>query len=137
MKIPARMAILLLVCGVCVAYCGCHGSQTVWSAAAPSPDGKVIATGQAIAQSGFGTGYIETSVYLNWAHDSRSPTEILELSDFSELGDATKVGMNWLTPTHLELTCRPDQTVVFQAIKWAGGDISLRVASSGATGGVH
>ena len=38
--------------------------------------------------------------------------------------------MNWLTPTHLELAYKGNQTVVFQAIKWVDIDITVRNLSS-------
>jgi hypothetical protein len=43
--------------------------------------------------------------------------------------------MNWLTPTHLELTFKGNQTVVFQSIKWFGIDISVHDLSKAAENG--
>jgi hypothetical protein len=121
-----QKATSLLILGVCLLATGCKGSETIWSAEARSPDGTMVASARAVAQSGFGTGYIGTTVYLSWTKGSQSPMEILGLSDESEAPEATRVGMKWLTTTHLELTYQSPQTVYFQAVKYAGIDISVR-----------
>jgi hypothetical protein len=74
----------------------------------------------------------DTKVYLRWATGSRTDTSVLELADASDAPVDTQVEMNWLTPTHLELTFKGNQTVVFQAIKWFGIDISVRDLSKAA-----
>jgi hypothetical protein len=91
----------------------------------------MLASARTIANSGFGTGYIWTGVYLNGANSSQPPIEILELTDEVETpSDEISVEMNWLTPTHLELTYKGHRTLYFQAIKWAGVDISVRDLSN-------
>ncbi len=125
-----QRATSLLVFGLCLLASGCKGSETIWSAEAKSPDGTMVASARTVAQSGFGTGYVGTIVYLSWAKGSQRPMEILGLSDESEAPEATRVGMKWLTPTHLELTYQSPQTVYFQAVKYAGIDISVRDLSS-------
>jgi hypothetical protein len=120
-------AISLIIIGVCVFVTGCTGSETIWSAEVRYPDGSMLASGCTIANSGFGTGYIWTAVYLNGAKSSQPPIEILELTDEVEKpSDEISVEMTWLTPTHLELTYKGHRTLYFQAIKWAGVDISVR-----------
>lgn len=59
-------------------------------------------------------------------------TSVLELADASDAPVDTQVEMNWLTPSHLELAYKGNQTVVFQAIKCFGIDITVRDVSSGA-----
>jgi hypothetical protein len=58
-----RKAIPLLIAGACVlfsgCFSGCRGSQTIWSAKAQSPDGKVMATARAIGRSGFGINSVQ------------------------------------------------------------------------------
>lgn len=131
----AVKAIPLLILVVCVVVCGCKSSQTIWSAEVRSPDGKMIATGRAFANGGFGiSGAPATFVYLNWTTGSQKPTEILCLGDESDTADGAAVGVNWLTPTHLELTYKGKrQNIDFQAVKFAGIDISLRDISNEAT----
>jgi hypothetical protein len=131
----AVQVISLLILIFCVVVCGCKRSQTIWSAEARSPDGKMVATAHAFANGGFGiSGAPATFVYLNWTTGSQKPTEILCLGDESDKPDESAVGMNWLTPAHLELTYKGSrQTVSFQAIKFAGIDISVRDVSSDTT----
>jgi hypothetical protein len=63
--------IALIVAGIFVLVVGCKsGSEAIWSAESKSPDGQWIANARTIAQSGFGTGYIGTKVFLNWTHSS-------------------------------------------------------------------
>ena len=120
-----------LVFVVAVFACGCSGSQAIWSAELKSPDGKMLATARATAQSGFGTGYIWTNVYLSGTNGSQSSMEILGLSDMTEKPEATSIEMKWLTPTHLQLAYNGDyQTITFQAVKYANIDISIRNTSA-------
>lgn len=121
-----RKFILLLVFGVCFSIFGCDGPKTTWSAESRSPDGKMIATARTIQTSGIGTGDPGTFVYLNWTTGSQSPTIILALLDGSDEPGGMSVGMNWLTPTHLDLTYKGRKDLDFQAVKCHGIDISVR-----------
>ncbi len=119
---------LLLTLGGWFLMFGCGSSETAWSTESRSPDGKVIAIARtAVRNKGLsiisGT---DTNVYLKWATGSRGETSILELADATVDPVDTRVEMNWLTPTHLELTFKGNQSVVFQAVKWVGIDISVR-----------
>jgi len=120
-------AISLLLFGACL-LSGCQSSRTIWSAEAQSPDGKLVASARAaVRNSGLSIiSGVDTDVYLNWSKDSRPPTLILDLADGSDSSVDTIVQMTWLSPTHLELTYKGNQTVGFQAVKWAGVDISVR-----------
>jgi hypothetical protein len=118
----------LLTLAICVLVSGCWGSHAIWSAESRSPDGKVLAKARAAATNG-GLSILsstDTKVYLKWATGSRTDTSVLELADASDAPVDVQVEMNWLTPTHLELTFKGNQTVVFQAIKWFGIDLSVR-----------
>lgn len=122
----------LLSVAICVLMSGCGGSHSIWSAESRSPDGKVLAKARTSATDG-GLSILsstDTKVYLKWATGSRTDTSVLELTDASDAPVDTQVEMNWLTPSHLELTFKGNQTVVFQAIKWFGIDISVRDVSS-------
>ena len=117
---------IFLILALCISTSGCDGPKTAWSAESRSPDGKMIASARTIQTSGIGTGDPGTFVYLNWAAGSQSPTIILALTDGpAEPGDMN-VGMNWLTPKHLELTYKGPRTLDFEAIKCHGVDISVR-----------
>jgi hypothetical protein len=123
---------LLPMFGACFLIFGCQNSQTIWSAESRSPDGKVVATARAIARNQ-GLSIIsgtDTDVHLRWASGSRGDVSILELADATDAPVNTQVEMNWLSPDHLELTFKGNQTIEFQAIKWAGINISVRHLSS-------
>jgi len=69
-------------------------------------------------------------VTLRQVKGKQDKIEVLQLSQ-----DATQVDLklNWLSPTHLEITYRQPASVDFQAIKCGGIDISVRDLSSGTT----
>jgi len=121
-----RRTASVLIAGVWLSTAGCHGCDTTWSVKVGSPDGKVVATARTVACSGFGTGMIVTDVFLNWSGDRRPAQEVMGFSDEYEAPEKTMVGLQWLTPTHLEVTYRGPRDVTFQAIKWATVEISLR-----------
>jgi hypothetical protein len=126
-----RKWILLLIFGVCISFSGCDGPKVNWSAESRSPDGKMIATARTIQTSGIGTGNPGTFVYLNWTKGSQSPTIILAFHDGPDEPGGMNVGMNWLTPTHLELTYKGRRAFDFQAVRCDGVDISVRDLSNG------
>jgi hypothetical protein len=117
--------ILLFVVVTCVLASGCKAPIT-WSAESRSSDGKMIATAKTVDDSGPGTDFIQTTVYLNWVTNKNPPIMILAFSDGPAGPDGMKVGMNWLTPKHLELTYKGQRMLDFQAIKCDGIDISVR-----------
>jgi hypothetical protein len=127
-----RKAVLLLAFGACVFASSCRSSETIWSVEATSPDGNVVAKASAVTRNTSlsiisGT---DTNVYLNWVGDQRPPTLVLSLADGSDHPVDTNLELKWLTPTHLELTYKGNQTVNFQATKWANIDISVRDLAS-------
>ncbi|MGH9716527.1 MAG: hypothetical protein ACRD4R_07360 [Candidatus Acidiferrales bacterium] len=110
--------------GVIALLAGCR-SPLVWSSESYSPDRKLVATARAFEQSGFGSGWATTKVYLNWTKGSQKPLLVLAFSDWPDNPDAMKVQMTWVTPRHLELSLQK-QPLDFQAVKYSGVDISVR-----------
>lgn len=107
--------ILLLTFGTLLFTSGCRSSRIVWSAESRSPDAKVIATASTIA-TGRGLSIVSnttTDVYLKSATGSRGKKSILELADATDDQADTRVEMKWLTPNHLELTFKGNQSIVF------------------------
>ncbi|MGB6679567.1 MAG: hypothetical protein WBE44_22925 [Terriglobales bacterium] len=117
----------LLVIGVCIVLSSCN-PKTTWSVEVPSPDGSWIASARTDQYSGPGNAGLYTGVYLRRTRGQKDPMEIL-LLDQQETGPIT-VKMNWLTPSHLEVTYTDNPTVDFQAVKAAGIEISVRELSS-------
>ncbi len=130
-----RKPVLVFVAGICILASGCGSSKTIWSAESRSPDGKVMASVRAVARNqGLSIiSGVDSSVYLNWATGSKNPMLVLELADGSDAPVDTRVEMNWLTPNHLELAYKGNQTLVFQAVKWVDIDITTRNVSSPAS----
>jgi hypothetical protein len=132
--LSTRNAILLLSVALCIPILACNGSKPHWTAESTSPDGHWIATARTFIQSGFGTGYIGTDVYLNGKNASTSEVHILGLSYKYEVPSGiTDVEMRWISATHLAITYKGNPTVEFQAIKCDGLDISARELSSEGT----
>ncbi len=126
-------AVVPLVLLVSLAGCIKGGSETTWAAESRSPDGKRVASAFTIEQSGFGTGGGGTDVYLNFTTGSQSKLLILAFSDGPSVPGGMNVGMNWLSPTRLELTYKGQRSVDFQAVKCYGVEISVRVLPSKAS----
>ena len=97
----------------------------------PIPDGKMIATAYTIVPSGIGTGDCGTRVYLNWATGPQPKTIILAFAERPDVPGGMNVGMNWLSPTHLELTYKGHRNLDFQAVKCHGIDISVQSSQMG------
>jgi hypothetical protein len=126
-------SVLLLILGICVLVSSCDGPRTSWSAESRSPDGKMIARASTVQTSGIGTGNPGTFVYLNWTTGSQSPTMVLAFHEGPDEPGGMNVGMNWLGPTHLELTYKGHRSLDFQAVKCDGIDISVRDLSNSTT----
>jgi len=114
-----------LIVVISVVVSGCK-APTTWSAESRSSDGKMIATAKTLDESGPGTNFVQTTVFLNWAANKNAPTMILAFSDGPSGPDGMKVWLNWLTPNHLEVDYKGKRNFDFQAIKFGPVDISLR-----------
>jgi hypothetical protein len=123
-----RNAKLLLVLATSISVSSCKSSRTIWHTEAQSPDGKIVASARAVSRNeGLSIiSGIDTNVYLGWAGDTRPPTLILTLADGSDMPSDTSVEMKWITPTHLTLTYQGNQTLAFQAVRWANVEISVQ-----------
>lgn len=113
---------------------GCKDMATIWSTESNSPDGRWVAAAHTDQYGGPGTAGILSTVTLRQVKARQDNIEVLQLSQ-----DATGVDikLNWLTPTHLEITYKQPASVDFQAIKCGGIDISVRDLSSVTTSAVQ
>jgi hypothetical protein len=73
-----RRFALLFIVGSCILIFGCGKSPLTWSAESKSPDGKMIATAKTFDESGPGTDFIQTTVFLNRTTNKNAPTMILQ-----------------------------------------------------------
>jgi hypothetical protein len=119
---------LAVVVGVCVlGASGCSGEDTIWAVEVPSPDGRWLATADTVETSGFGTGDIETDVFLKWTKGSKPSEHILGfVHDPKSASKTINLLMKWVEPTHLEVTYDGHATVDLQVVKYGDVDISLQ-----------
>lgn len=121
--------ILPIVLGALFLFCGCKAAPT-WSTESRSPDGRTVATAKLFTNGGFtAPGPATTLVYLKGTTGSQEPALIFAFSEGPP--DNMQVKMSWMSPTHLELTYEGPHTIDFQAVKYAGVDISVRNAVVG------
>jgi hypothetical protein len=124
--------LLIVLLGICLGMCGCRNSEIVWSAESKSPDGKMVAKGEAFANGGFGaSGIPATFIYLNWATGSQKAKEIMEFANESDGADAEAVEIKWLSSKQLEGAYHKDkQEIQFQAVRFGDVNITIRDVSS-------
>ena len=123
-----RTAIWSTAVLLCSLVSGCKDAATIWSTESNSPDGRWVAAAHTDQYGGPGTAGILSTVTLRQVKGRQDKIEVLQLSQ-----DATGVDikLNWLTPTHLEITYKQPASVDFQAIKCGGIAISIRDTSAG------
>jgi hypothetical protein len=132
-----RKAIFGIVLGICLLGVGC-AAPTVWKAEVRSPDGSWIAIARTVQSGGYGTASIITSVSLKQANISQPPIEVLAFScqgpvprpyvldNAANVGGTIGLTMKWVTPLHLDVTYDGHADLYFQAVKYAGIEISVR-----------
>jgi hypothetical protein len=87
----------------------------------------MVATAESFENGGFvAPGVPATFVYLNLTTGSQDRVLIFAFSEDPTGPDRMKVEMDWLSPTHLEVKYEGQHTIDFQAVKYAGVDISVR-----------
>jgi hypothetical protein len=118
-----RSAIIALTC---LSLSACKNSDPIiWSTESRSPDGNWIARARTIEHSGFGTDGVETIVDIEQVHISNEREEILA---FANDGAAMGLTMKWGASSHLEVTYRDDEKMLYyEVVKCCGGvEISVR-----------
>jgi hypothetical protein len=120
-----------------VTSCGNKRDLTVWATQVPSPDLLWIASADTVQNGGFGSGGISTSVYLARAGNRESPIEVLTFScdgpmprpyvldNVANKGGSIGLTMKWITPSHLHVIYEDHPQLAFQAVKFAGIDITI------------
>lgn len=120
--------ILLIIFGALFLFSGCKAAPT-WSAESRSPDGRMVATAEVFTNGGFvAPGPSTTLVHLKGTSGSQKPMLVFAFS--AGLPSEMQVKMSWASPTHLDLVYKGRHTIDFEAIKYAGVDISVRCMSA-------
>ena len=119
--------ILCLAILLCTAATSCRDAEMIWSAESASPDGRWIAVAHTERYGGPGTAGVQSTVLLRQAKGQEDAIQVLLLSQDAESVD---LKLNWLTPSHLEITYGKPASIDFQAIKCGGVVISVRDLSS-------
>lgn len=129
-------AISLIIVGVFLLGFGCRDVATTWSAEARSPDGHWLAIARSEQGGGPGNAYDATTVTLKSITGLQPQMQVLS---FSHQFATMDLKMEWVTPTHLEVTYGPSArpgdhvSLNLQVVKMGGIDISVRDASSATT----
>lgn len=110
---------------------GCSGGETVWLTEVKSPDGQWTAVGRTDRYSGPGNAAVMTGVYLQRGQGDKRDEPVLRFSDDQSPADARLVPViEWLTPTHLQISLSRHADFDLQVVKYAGIEISVREPSS-------
>lgn len=124
----------LVILLVCLAVVGCQDKATIWSAESVSPDGNWRAMAHTDQYGGPGTARVQTIVLLKRTNMTGASIEILEFeNDSANPPGITAVKMDWLTPSHLQVSFGRQAHLYFQVVKSAGIEISVRDNSSSTT----
>jgi hypothetical protein len=124
-KVAIRSGFAFLICAVCLLAFGCRDVRTIWSAQSKSPDGKWLASAKIEQHGGPGNAGVQTLVYIEPTDRSASPELVLALSPNpgSDL-ESSNLGMQWLTPAHLEISYGRNLIVDFKVVSVFGIDIT-------------
>jgi hypothetical protein len=130
--------LIFTLCG-CLSTVGCHkGVETIWTTQIRSPDGQWIANARTDQSSGFGTDGAITAVYLTPYNGSRPPVRILSLSQNQNAQTSLiDLKMTWKDSTHLDVTYKEHPNLDFQAVKYAGIEISIHDISDSTVNSSH
>lgn len=125
-RILKTMTVMIAL--TCILLTGCKEDPTVWSSTSRSPDGSWLAVAHTVQHTGFGTDGVETIVEIKRTAALRSSSRVLA---FDNDGASMALKMNWVTPSHLEVLFKGDQsTLYFQVVRTSGIEISVRDLST-------
>lgn len=109
----------------CLPISGCESAtKTIWSAQSKSPDGGWLALAHTENTAGPGVNAQYTIVEMRQNFKTSKPVQILVFDE-----DHAKVkilSMTWVSPSHLNVSYSGDATLLFQAIKAFGNDITTQ-----------
>ena len=119
-----RHAVLAFKVSVLTATYGCKEGPPAqdWSEQSVSPDGTWIALASNQRGGGMGAAYKDAIVRLK---RTRGPNAEITILSFSNEAQVADLKMDWISPTHLNVTYSSYAALDFQAVKCAGIDISV------------
>jgi hypothetical protein len=140
--IPTNFGALVSAVAFSTLALGCvkKDDLIVWTAEAPSPDGKWLASADTLQNGGFGSADIYTTVHLTPARGTPAPIDVIGidsqgpmphpyvLDNAANKGGSIDLTMTWVTPTQLRITYadQPCTVVNLQVVKYAGIDVILQ-----------
>ena len=116
---PTLGAVCLLALTACQS-----ATQTIWTAQSKSPDGAYIALAHTENTDGPGINAQYTEVELKQSFNGAKPVTILTLDEGSEA--VKNLQMNWTSPSRLVVSYQGNPTLLFEAIKAFGLDVSVQ-----------
>jgi hypothetical protein len=118
-----------VIAGISSAGCAKRPDLVVWREKVASPNGSWIASAETVQNGGFGSGYVETSVYLKRKNDRQSLYSILGFSTNGPVphpyvldntvnaGGTIDLEMRWVGPLHLLVTYSGNPHINLETVK--------------------
>ena len=144
--IGIRISLAFSVIALSFSISGCRGRDvpTIWKAELKSPDGAWVAIAHTEQDGGFGSAYIGTDVDLkstNGSVNKGKPFNVLDFDcpgpaghayvlDDANAGGTIDLKMQWLDPSHLQVSYNGKATVNLQVAQFAGVSVSLQDLST-------
>ena len=111
------------ICLIALTACK-SATETSWTAQSKSPDGAFIAVSHTENTDGPGINAQYTEVEMRQTFDGAKPVTILTLDEGGE--PVKNLTMNWVSPSHLHVSYGGNPTVLFEAVKAFGLDVSVQ-----------
>lgn len=130
--------LLVVIAGISSAGCAKEADLVVWREKVASPNGSWIASAETVQNGGFGSGYVETSVYLKRKNDRQSLYSILGFSTNGPVphpyvldntvnaGGTIDLEMRWLGPLHLLVTYSGNPRINLETVKLQDVTITIK-----------
>jgi hypothetical protein len=135
-----RLGVYATALTMCLLVSSCARKEdlVVWRTQVTSPDGSWVASADTVQNGGFGSGYIETTVYLKRGDNHLPPFAVLgfscagpvphpyALDNLANRGGTINLKMQWSDPLHLYVTYCGDPSINLETIKLQDVSITLQ-----------
>ena len=123
-RVCARIVLFNCLVLVSGSVLGCRDvPTTTWSAETRSPDDKWLALARSERGGAYGGDYDITSITLKQIGGSQTPVEVLR---FSQNYPTMYIKMDWVTPTHLNVTYGSHAQLGHRVSTLAGIEITVK-----------